>query len=211
MDSNNTGAPAAPSGTAGSTSAGSASASNIFPADHAVSGLSPAGASRRRLAGIGASGVLLTLASNGAMATMVCKSPSGAMSGNLVASRAPANFACAGRSPGYWKNHAREWSGTGVRTTDQFNRLFSCGGRREFDAVTCMSILTHKNYDTNNLAMHIMATYLNVASGNISFMSLETVTTMWTEWVRTGYYKPSATAKSWNAADIVIYLRSTMS
>ncbi len=74
-----------------------------------------------------------------------------------------------------------------------------------------MKILSHQSYDANNLAMHMMATYLNVAAGNISFMSLETVTTMWTEWLRTGVYKPTATAKPWNAADIVIYLRSTMS
>lgn len=222
MDNNNTGAPAAPSGNAAPAAPAApdpafASAPALAPATptaragHGAAGLSPAGASRRRLAGIGASGVLLTLASNGAMATMVCKSPSGAMSGNLVASRAPASFACEGRSPGYWKNHPRAWSGSGVRTSEQFNRLFSCGGRREFESVTCMSILSHKSYDTNNLAMHLMATYLNVASGNISFMSLETVTSMWTECIRTGSYKPSATAKPWNAADIVIYLRSTMS
>lgn len=180
-------------------------------AAEAARGLSPTGASRRRLAGLGASGVLLTLASNGAMATMVCKSPSGAMSGNLVASRAPATFACEGRSPGYWKNHPRAWAATGVEQESQFNRLFSCAGRPEFNAVTCLNILSHQSFDANNLAMHMMATYLNVASGNISFLSLETVTSMWTEWVRSGSYQPSANAKAWNAADIVIYLRSTMS
>ena len=172
-------------------------------------GLSPAGVSRRRLAGLGASGVLMTLASQSAMAGLVCKSPSGALSGKL-ASRGAAGVTCAGRSPGYWKTHPSAWRGCGIDTGEAFQRVFSCSGRAGYDSVTCMGILSHKSFDMNNLGMHMMATYLNVKSGKISFMSEEDVLSMWSEWVRTGKYVPMAGAKPWNAADIVIYLSSTM-
>lgn len=171
-------------------------------------GLSPAGASRRRLAGLGASGVLMTLASQSAMAGLVCKSPSGALSGSL-ASRKSAGVTCAGLSPGYWKNHEESWAGAGVETNEFFRNVLSCRGRHGYTSVRCIDILSHQDYDISNIGMHMMATYLNVASGRISFMSIESVCAMWDEYMRTGAYVPSTGAKPWNAADIVLYLSST--
>lgn len=59
--------------------------------------------SRRKLAGaaLGA-GAIFTLASRPVLAG-VCNSPSAAASGNLSTHGTPPN--CAGKSPGYWKNH----------------------------------------------------------------------------------------------------------
>ncbi len=172
--------------------------------------LSPAGAARRRLARIGGSGVLMTLASQGAMAALVCKSPSGSLSGNLT-SNAPAAVSCSGVSPGYWKNHPSAWSDTGVKCGDHFKDYFYTAGAAGYCDVRCMDILDHQDYDTCNIGMHIMATYLNVTSGMISFMKPETVTSMWREYITTNQYVPAAGAKPWNAADIVLYLQSTQS
>jgi len=67
--------------------------------------LSAKGAARRRFtrAGAAASGVLLTLHSQPGMAAVVCAGPSGFQSG-LVSARPNDPGACAGQSPGAWKN-----------------------------------------------------------------------------------------------------------
>ena len=67
--------------------------------------LSASGAARRRFtrAGAAASGVLLTLHSQPGMAAVVCAGPSGFQSG-LISARPNDPGACAGRSPGFWKN-----------------------------------------------------------------------------------------------------------
>lgn len=67
--------------------------------------LSAKGTARRRFtrAGAAASGVLLTLHSQPGMAAVVCAGPSGFQSG-LVSARPNDPGACAGRSPGFWKN-----------------------------------------------------------------------------------------------------------
>jgi hypothetical protein len=172
-------------------------------AELAHTGLSPAGASRRRLA---ASGVLMTLASQSAMAQMVCKSPSAALSGNL-ASRSPAEVVCLGRSPGFWKNHTSEW--VGVQTGDRFGDYFFTGGAVGFSEVSCLDILSHQDYDVGNVAMHLMATYLNVSSGRITFLTQEAVLTMWREFATTGVYVPAAGAEPWTGDQLVQYLSST--
>lgn len=67
--------------------------------------LSAKGAARRRFtrAGAAASGVLVTLHSQPGMAAVVCAGPSGFQSG-LVSARPNDPGACAGKSPGAWKN-----------------------------------------------------------------------------------------------------------
>lgn len=168
--------------------------------------LTPAGARRRRLAGLGASGVLMTLASQSAMADLVCKSPSAALSGNL-ASRSPGAVSCLGRGPGFWKNNQSAW--VGVASSDRFSQHFFCGGTPGLSEASCLDILSHQDFDKSNVAMHIMATYLNVTSGRISFMTQEGVLAMWREFLTTNAYVPAAGAAPWNAADLVMYLSST--
>ncbi len=67
-------------------------------------------AARRRFtqSGLAVSGVLLTLASRSALGgNLLCKSPSGFLSGNASAHGTPVT--CAGRSPGYWGTHPVQW------------------------------------------------------------------------------------------------------
>ena len=168
--------------------------------------LTSKGAGRRRLAGLGASGVLMTLASSNAMAGLVCKSPSGALSGNL-SSQQPQSVTCQGRSPGFWKNHQASWPAE-VSTTSLFSSLFPCGG--ELAKVTCLEILSKQAADKSNVGMHIMATYLNVATNRIGFLSRNAVIAMWNEYSTTGEYVPTPGATPWSGGQLVDYLASTM-
>lgn len=167
--------------------------------------LTPKGASRRRIAGLGLSGVVLTVASNNAMAAIVCKSPSGALSGAL-ASQSP-NLTCNALSPGYWKNHTSAWP-SDVLVTDLFSKHFSCQGN--LASKTCLQILDKQGADKNNVAMHMMATYLNVAAGYITFLTRDEVKSIWFEYNTTGVYVPASGAKAWTGKELTAYLASTM-
>jgi hypothetical protein len=179
-----------------------------------VSGqISATGLARRRFgkAGIGASGVLLTLVSQPGMACDICKAPSGSLSGGLKSHTGPA-VACSGVSPGYWKNHT-SWP-SGCSTTTKFRDVFNCQGLNMAtfgaDKTTLMLILSHQRFDPSNLGMHMCATYLNIQSGRIGFMNVDDLKKIWYDWQRYGYYAPTAGVK-WDAARIVQYLTATMS
>jgi hypothetical protein len=172
----------------------------------AIPPLSPQGASRRRLAGLGVSGVVMTVASNHAMAGLVCKSPSGALSGDLNSQRP--NVVCNGVSPGYWKNHPNAWPAQ-VKTSDLFSLHFS--GNGPLSPLTCMQVLNKQKADKNNVAMHIVATYLNVLSGRITFLTGQAVRDIWAQYSTYGSYTPAGSTKSWNGSQLVDYLSSTMS
>lgn len=179
-------------------------------------GLSASGAARRRFAraGAGASaGAIITLASQPAMATLVCTSPSGAISGNL--SRHNQNQACAGVSPGYWKTHHSAWRGAFTIGTSLFWKTFPTTSRcSQLNVYTCFDIVdpikVKNGDDPDNVAMHIMATLLNVRSKRIGFLTEAQVMGIWNSYAATGTYKPTSTI-TWNGAQIVSYLTSTMS
>jgi hypothetical protein len=178
--------------------------------------LSERGATRRRLAkaGIGAVGILSTLESRATMGPMICKAPSGALSGGLSSHYGPAP-ACNGLSPGYWKNHPGAWP---VPTTTWFADVFYVAGNRRYCTVktrntnylcsTMLNILTPQSFDKYNLAMHAIATYLNIRSGKISFLSVETLLNMWYQVQTLGYYSPVDGVK-WNAEQVKNYLQAT--
>lgn len=177
-------------------------------------GLSERGKVRRRLAKAGAGvGVLLTLESKQAMATSaMCKSPSGSLSGGLSSHYGPAPT-CRGLSPGYWKNHD-DWP---IARTTMFASVFyvpgdytQCDPKQAPTSYLCANMLTllsHQSYDYNNLAMQTIAAYLNILSGRISFLSIETLQSMWTEVTTNGVYNPTA-GVSWTRDQVASYLDS---
>ncbi len=169
--------------------------------------LAPAGAARRRLARLGASGVVMTLASQSAMATTVCRAPSAALSGNLV-SKAPVGQTCQGCSPEYWACQSY-WSGCGVSRNNYFRDYFDVRGMQGFGSIKCVDVLASTLH--SSMGMYMMATYLNVVSGRISFLTTERLASMWNEWRRNGSFVPAAGAKPWNTADILLYLQSVSS
>lgn len=169
--------------------------------------LGAVGASRRRLAGLGASGVVMTLASQSAMAAAMCRAPSGALSGNLV-SKKPAGQVCNGCNPEYW-SCLSSWTGTGVSRTQYFRDYFNVTGLQGFGSIRCADVLESSLHSC--MGMYMMSTYLNIASGKISFLTTDKLVSMWNEWRRNGTFVPAAGAKPWNTADILLYLKSIAS
>lgn len=169
--------------------------------------LGKVGASRRRLAGLGATGVVMTLASQSAMAAAMCRAPSGAMSGTL--SHAPAGLSCTGRLPEWWACNHSAWGATGVATTGYFKDYFDTRHVSGLGSLRTLDVLSSPLYET--LPMYIMAAYLNVASGKNNFITSERLTTIWNEWRANRSFVPSTGAQPWNTADIVLYLKSTAS
>lgn len=183
--------------------------------EHVAAGLSAKGASRRRFAraGAGASGVILTLTSQPGMASLVCASPSGSLSGTY-ASHHNKSEKCCGVSPGYWKTHHSEWPGGDTFGNSLFKLTFPCSSTTALlKTSTCFDVVdpqaVPKGADPDNVAMHIMATLLNVRSGKITFLTELQVKAIWQSYATTGTYTPSA-GVTWNGAQIVAYLTSTM-
>lgn len=170
--------------------------------------LTPRGAARRRLtkAGLGAASVLWTLDSRAQMKTMVCVSPSGALSGGLSSSYVNKAPTCNGKSPGYWKNHG----GWPCPTDRRFSEVFNCGSTtiNTYGKKTLLEILKGTDFDRFNLGRHLVATYLNVLSGRIGFLSVATLQKMWNELQSPGYYTP-ASGVFWNAEQTKRYLEAT--
>jgi len=175
--------------------------------DKKVSGLSekgPENAGRRRFArsGLAASGIIATLTSRPVLAT-VCKSPSGSLSGNL--SNHHQDTVCEGRSPGFWKNH--KWPGLS-KDTLLFRSVFTVSSSSSplYD-MTMRDVLYTKD-DKHNLAMHLVAGYLNYTTGRSPFLDTSRLQAMWNELQLTGYFTPTA-GKQWNAEQVVSYIQST--
>ncbi len=128
---------------------------------------SHANASRRQFtkAGLGISGVILSLASRPVLGGVVCKSPSGFLSGN--ASTHGPQPVCQGRSPGYWKNHEGSWP---ISTETQFSSVFPTSPDSPYAKYTLLQLLTPKDDDKHNLGMHLVAAYLNAISGWTPFL-----------------------------------------
>lgn len=161
--------------------------------------------SRRQFtkAGIGLSGVILSLASRPVLGDVVCKSPSGFLSGN--ASTHGQQPVCQGRSPGYWKNHTDSWP---IATDTRFNSVFPATPSSVYAKYTLLEVLTPQADDGQNLGMHLAAAYLNAVSGWTPFLKVETIVAMFTEWQSKGTFSPTSTVQ-WTSAEIVAYLKAT--
>jgi hypothetical protein len=179
--------------------------------------LSQRGLTRRRLAkaGIGVVGVLSTLESRAAMSPMICKSPSGALSGGLSSNYNNAATTCEGLSPGYWLNHTSAWP---VSNQIMFSAVFDVPGdkssctpqslNQSYECSTMLNLLNPQDFDRYNLGRHVVATYLNIMSGKISFLSVTTLQKMWSDVLRTGQYSP-ASGVYWSAEQVKNYLENT--
>jgi hypothetical protein len=185
--------------------------------------INASGLSRRQFAkaGAGASaGVIMTLVSQpGMAATALCVAASGATSANLSTHTAGI-VACQGLSPGYWKNHPEAWPAAMTSTDTKYLALWSTGrtlsrmSSSSLSPYTCLQVLDPEavvnGADPQNVAMHIMATLLNVRSGRIGFLTENQVRDIWISYSNTGTYTPSA-GIVWDGTQIVDYLKKTMS
>lgn len=171
----------------------------------AETGLGHADSSRRQFAktSLGISGVILSLASRPVLGDIVCKSPSGFLSGN--ASAHGPQPVCQGRSPGYWKNQTESWP---ISTDTQFSSVFPATPASVYAQYTFLQLLDPQPDDAQKLGMHLVAAYLNAISGWTPFLKVETLIAMFTEWQSKGTFSPTATVQ-WSATEIVNYLKAT--
>ena len=171
--------------------------------------LTPRGTTRRRLtkAGLGAASVLWTADSRATMKTMVCVSPSAALSGGLSSNYARTPPKCDGKSPGFWKNHTGAWP---CSTGKDFDDVFGCSTKnaRTYGTKTLLEIVRGCDFDKYNFGMQLVSTYLNVLSGRIAFLSVPTLQKMWNQIQSKGYYEP-AKGVYWSAEQTKRYLEAT--
>lgn len=185
----------------------------------------PSNPGRRRFArvGAGASGIILTLASEPGMATTMCKSPSGSLSGSLKSQPGNQTVVCGGLSCTWWRDNPGQWPrgcvpdstksvwGTGTQATT-FASLFPYGTTDLLRNGTCMEVLNNINIDASKdpdfVGAHMVAAYLNCKSGKISFLTPTKVQGMWHDLVLYGHYAPTAGLK-WGRQEITTYLNGT--
>lgn len=173
--------------------------------------LTAAGVSRRSFAklGMGAGGVILTLASQPGMASTVCSCPSQSLS-KFTSTHPGVIIVCAGVSPGYWVQTFHSWPSPLDRAVLKFGDMFACGGRTDYRDILVQKLLSPQKFDTYNIGRHFAATYLNIKAGKISFLTIPALQAIWYQWLTYGVYHPSA-GVTWDGPKIVAYLKSTMS
>ncbi|NHZ43617.1 hypothetical protein [Massilia aquatica] len=194
--------------------------------------LSASGNARRRFtrAGLGASGVLMTLASQPGMAATVCASPSGSLSNGLQSSHRPDNpLTCGGSSPGFYANNLSGWP-SNPAPTRKFKDVFTVNASQamlgELTLAEVFKTSGNKNggkggkgpfksedLDPHNVASHVLAAYLNIQSKRSTVLTETQLRAIWHEYQfngggKVGYYSPTAGVK-WYGDDIVAYLKTT--
>ena len=182
--------------------------------------------SRRKLlrAGLGATPVVLTVASQPVMATSsTCASASAF--GSINASRPRQIESCGGCKPEYWRNttcYPRWPSGYYPQSSlytpaTQFDACFgSTGG---YYGKSLLYVMKTTNSGKDDVARHCAAALLNAAKGLTpsTVLSVRAVKDVWSSYVRRGYYEPTAGVR-WYAyssspagsGGIVEWLKSTM-
>lgn len=175
----------------------------------AIPRLSAKGASRRRIAGLGVGGVLMTVAGKHAMAAdMACMSPSGALSGDLHTSHAP--VACeGGKSPKWWSDHRNLLPAT-VNSKTLFSDIFPTS--KPVGNMTVYKVLEAiGNKGDDQIPALMLATYFNatVEPRMITFLTRQAVVDMWANYDADGYYNHSGTSKRWDGPDLAAYLINT--
>lgn len=172
--------------------------------------LTPHSPHRRRLvqAGLGVTGVLWTINSRAQMSPMKCVSPSAGVSGSL-SSNHDKDVACAGgNSPGYWKTH----DGWPCGRDKKFSSVFLSTGLNQvtYGNAFMLELLQGCKFDfaNNSIGKHLVATYLNVLAGNITFLNVNSLREIWRQIDAFGYYKPSANVV-WTVEETKMYLEGT--
>ena len=182
-------------------------AAPVAPA--AIPGLTSKGASRRRIAGLGVGGVLMTVAGKHAMAAdMACMSPSGALSGDLHTSHAP--VACEGGKTPKWWSDRRSLLPSTIDSKTLFSDIFPTS--KPVGNMTVYKVLEGiGNKGEDQVPALMLATWFNVtvAPAMITFLTTQAVKDMWANYDADGYYNHSATSKRWDGAELATYLSNT--
>jgi len=190
--------------------------------------------SRRRFtkSGLAASGVILTLASRPVLANVVCKSPSGYLSGNTSAHVGKEQL-CFAQPPSYYGNNPDAWRGTqyepGIyekkgnsssnensnsngnlnNTNDADNWVGGTQfqqafpGSSQYPGKSMMTVILSQDA----LGAHCTAALLNESLGLTPVLTEAKIVDMFLECEIMGYFEPTA-GVHWFREDIVFYLKS---
>jgi hypothetical protein len=175
----------------------------------AMPGLTPAGAARRRIAGLGVSGVLMTVASSHAMAgDLACKSPSGALSGDLHASHAPKAACLGGESPQWWYDN-RNLLPSKINKHTTFNQILHTS--RKVGNETVYKVLQGKGNGRAAVPGLMLATFFNVTVEPklITFLTEQAVADMWANYDADETYNIPGSSQSMDSAAFAEYLGNT--
>ena len=182
----------------------------------ALPALSPAGAARRRIAGLGVSGVLMTVASTHGMADTMCKSPSGGLSGDLHTSHAPEQACLPGQTPLWWSAKKDLLATVKIHKNTKFKEVLSTS--RSFGELPVIDVLRGTNdkgaavdQGEAKVAALMMATYLNVAVAppQITFLTKQAVLNLWANYNEDLHYNLPGSSKSWDSWALADYLHET--
>ena len=181
--------------------------------------------SRRRFnrAGVGASAVVLTLASRSVLANVACTTASGFTSLNQ-SSRGEAAPVCTGATPEIWMTRS-PWP---VAMTTQFSLIFGSaspslkvgapitvagvsdtgGGKSGLKLNDATLQQAMFGSDTNAVVKYLIAALLNARGNYNAYPTEVSVIKIFQEWQSKNYYEVSAGIR-WNDADIIKYLLAT--
>jgi hypothetical protein len=170
----------------------------------------PPSADRRRWlkAGLSTAPVLMTVASRPVLA-QTCVPPSAHMS--LGASAPGTDQECSGFGPDTWAG-SRSWPGNFTphsRFNDHFGRDLI--GNPKFSDVLDYKNIANVSDTVHTVARYVTAALLNHASGKVPETVLRpmTIQYIWNEFTEQQSFAPTR-GVSWSAAEIVDYLKSTM-
>lgn len=173
----------------------------------------PPSAGRRRLlrGGLGASPLLLTLASRPALGGGTgrqCFSPSGFVSMPTSVHGEPT--LCNGRSPGYWKNWPKKSWPAPYHPNVKFKSVFTTLGiGQAFKTMTLMQVLeTGGGGGVADMGRYIVAALLNAQSGKTPVLSVQAVKDLWSDYEADGQAEVTA-GVFWGPEEIKAYIEST--
>jgi len=170
----------------------------------------PRSADRRRWlkAGLSTPPVLMTVASRPVLAS-TCVPPSAYVS--LGASAPGTHADCTGYGPDTWVGNS-SWPSP-YSLDSRFNTYFepNLHGNPKFSDVLGYDNIANVSDTVHTVARYVTAALLNNASSKVpeSVLRAMTIQHIWTEFAQTGSFAPTSGA-SWSAAEIVDYLKSTM-
>ena len=176
----------------------------------ALPALSAKGAARRRAAGLGVSGVLLTVAGTHAMAAdLACRSPSGALSGNPHTSHEPELDCAGGASPQWWYDNKNLLPAKITKHT-KFNEILAT--HRAFGQMSVHKVLQGIGNDgEHGVPALMLAMWFNVTvePQKISFLTRQAVLDMWANYNSDNHFNLSGTSKRMDSYEFAEYLKST--
>lgn len=183
--------------------------------------LAPKGAARRRFAraGVGATGVILTLQSQPAMATYgKCVSPSGFVSATTGTSLNPIRSCMSNEDPFYWQTNKTRWSSRAFTNPhDRFDLYFTCPkgyaalARLTLYDVLCRKTSTIQAADPSGISRLCIAALLNARMNQQGavVLSPERVQDIWNQYAQTNVFFPAKNATPWPRSVIANYLKTT--